>query len=493
MTKLKAVVIGAGFGGLASAALLAKRGYDVTVLEMHDQPGGRARVWKSEGFSFDMGPSWYMNPDVFEKFFAEFGKKPSDYYQLERLDPAYRMFFGKGEHYDLSPDFEKNVALFESVEQGAGEQLRKYIDIAEYQYKVSKEEFLYKYYRSFRDFFSFKLLLEGNKLHLFENLAKYTERFFKTKQLRQMLEYAMVFLGGAPNNTPAIYALINYVDMKLGIWYPAGGFGSVARGMEKLAQEQGATFRYNAEVTGIETEGDKATGVRLASGEVITADVIVANGDYHHLDTVLVPEGKRSYTKAWWDKRTVAPSAFLLYIGIKGKMETLAHHNLSVEHDWRPHFDAIFDHPGWPEKPSYYICVPSKTDDTVAPADGENLFILMPVAPGIEDTDAIREQYADYLLTHLEQLTGESIKDRIVVQRIFSQRDFAADYHAIKGTALGLAHTLMQTAIFRPAPKSKKLKNLYYAGQFTHPGIGVPMTIISATVADQVIGQDHAR
>lgn len=486
-----AVIIGAGFGGLASAALLAKRGYAVTVLEMHDQPGGRARVWKSDGFSFDMGPSWYMSPDVFETFFATFGKKPSDYYQLERLDPAYRMFFGKGDFHDLSPDFEKNVALFESLEPGAGEQLRKYIDVAEYQYRVSKEEFLYKRYQSFRDFFSWKLLLEGTQLHVFENLAKYTGRFFKNHKLRQMLEYAMVFLGGAPNNTPAIYALINYVDMKLGIWYPIGGFGAVARGFEKLATEHGATFRYNAEVAAIETAGNHVTGVRLVSGEVVPADLVLANGDYHHLDTALLPEDKRSYTASWWSKRTVAPSAFLLYVGIKGKMPSLAHHNLFVENDWQPHFDAIFNKPGWPDKPSYYVCVPSKTDTSVAPADGENLFILMPVASGIEDTDAIRAQYAEYLISHLESVTGESIKDRIVVQRIYSQKDFKKDYHAFKGTALGLAHTLMQTAIFRPSPKSKKLENLYYAGQFTHPGIGVPMTVISATVADQIIADDQ--
>ena len=490
MQKKKIVVIGAGFGGLSSAALLARHGHEVTVLEMHDQPGGRARVWKSDGFSFDMGPSWYMNPDIFEKFFAIFGKKPTDYYDLERLDPAYRMFFGKGDFHDISPDFEKNVALFESIEPGAGAQLRKYIDVAEYQYRVSKDEVLYKHFRTLRDFFSWRLFLEARSLHLFENLAKYTSRFFKTKKLRQMLEYAMVFLGGAPNNTPAIYALINYVDMKLGIWYPVGGYGSVARGFERLGKEQGAIFRYNAEVTAIETSGDRATGVRLKSGEVVEADLVVANGDYHHLDTVLLPEDKRSYTKKWWESRTVAPSAFLLYVGIKGKMETLAHHNLFVENDWRPHFDAIFDNPGWPEKPSYYVCVPSKSDETVAPADGENLFILMPVASGIEDSDAIREKYSDYLLSHLEGITGEPIRDRIVVKRVYSQQDFVKDYHAFKGTGLGLAHTLMQTAVFRPKAKSEKLTNLYYAGQYTHPGIGVPMTVISATVVDEVIAKD---
>lgn len=490
MKPQRAVVIGAGFGGLATSALLAKRGMHVTVVETHDQPGGRARVWKKDGFSFDMGPSWYMNPDIFEKFFAEFEKAPSDYYDLVRLDPAYRIFFGRGDHLDLSPDFERNVELFESVERGAGEKLREYIDVAQYQYEVSKREFLYKHYRSFLDFFSLRLLIEGRRLHLTENLARYTQRFFKSEKLRKMLEYAMVFLGGAPSNTPAIYALINYVDMKLGIWYPAGGFGSVARGIERLATEHGATFRYSSEVVAIETAGSRATGVRLKTGEVIPADVIVANGDYHHLDTALVPEGKRSYSPRWWGNRTVAPSALLLYIGVRGKIMGLAHHNVFVENDWRPHFDAIFDHPDWPDRPSYYACVPSKTDPTVAPEGDENLFILMPVASGIEDTDEIRERYAEYLITHLENLTGENIRNRIVVQRVYSQRDFAQDYHAMRGTALGLAHTLTQTAVFRPSPKSKKLANLYYAGQFTHPGIGVPMTLISATVVDGIIAKD---
>lgn len=493
MQPKRAVVIGAGFGGLATAALLAKRGFDVTVLEMHDQPGGRARVWKKDGFTFDMGPSWYMNPDIFEQFFAEFGRKPSDYYQLVRLDPSYRVIFGEGDHLDMSPDFDRNVATFEGIEQGAGEQLRRYIDVAQYQYEVSKREFLYKRYRHIWDFFSWRLLLEGSKLHLMDNLARYTRRFFRSEKLRKVLEYSMVFLGGAPSNTPAIYALINYVDMKLGIWYPMGGFGEVARGIERLAREQGATFRYGAEVTKVEAEGGRATGVTLRGGEFVPADVIVANGDYHHLDTTLLAPEHRTYTERWWRRRTIAPSALLLYVGVRGKVNNLTHHNVFVENDWRPHFDAIFDHPGWPEKPSYYACVPSKTDRTVAPEGDENLFILMPVASGIDDTDEVRERYATYLIEHLERLTGESIKDRITVQRVFSQRDFAADYHAFKGTALGLAHTLAQTAIFRPAPQSRKLPNLYYAGQFTHPGIGVPMTLISATVVDGIIGEHDGR
>jgi len=488
----KVVIIGAGFGGLSSAAFLAKRGHDVTVLEMHDQPGGRARVWKQDGFSFDMGPSWYMNPDIFERFFAEFGKKPADYYELVRLDPAYRMFFGERDFHDLSPDFEKNVALFESIEPGAGDRLREYIDTAQYQYEVSKREFLYKRYRTMRDFFSWKLLLEGNRLHLLENLAKYTGRFFRSLRLRQMLEYAMVFLGGAPSNTPAIYALINYVDMKLGIWYPMGGFGAVVRGIERLATEQGATFRYGAEVVAIETSGDRATGVRLATGEVVPADIVVANGDYHHLDTALLPPEKRSYGPRWWQRRKVAPSAFLLYLGIEGRMDSLAHHNLVIAENWQEHFDAIFDHPDWPERPSYYVCAPGRTDPSVAPHGDEALFVLMPVASGIEDTDEIRHRYADFLIADLERISGEPFRERIRVQRVFSQRDFARDYHAFKGTALGLAHTLMQTAIFRPSPKSKKLENLYYAGQYTHPGIGVPMTLISATVLDGIVAEDHA-
>jgi phytoene desaturase len=490
MEQKKIIVVGAGFGGMSLAALLAKDGNEVTVLEKNDQPGGRAIVWKEKGFTFDMGPSWYLMPDVFENFFAEFGKKPQDYYKLLRLNPAYRVFYNKDEIVDVSPNLEQNLALFERYQKGGREQFKKYLEAAEYQYNIAMNEFIYKEYSHLWDFLSLRLLLKGSKLHIFTSLDEYAKRYITDSKMRKILEYTMVFLGGTPFDTPALYSLMSHVDFNLGVWYPDGGFGALARAFQRLATEQGVSFRFNSEVEKIEVNGNKVTGVKT-SKDSMNADVVIANADYHHVETNLLDQQNQTYTEQYWEKRAIAPSALLMFLGVRGKINAFAHHNLYFAPQWEDHFQTIFHEPKWPEDPSYYVSCPSKTDPSVAPTNDENLFILVPVAAGLPDTKKTREKYFNKIMDHLETLTGENIKERLIVKRLFAHEDFTKMYHAYKGTALGLAHTLKQTAIFRCSHQSKKVKGLYYTGHYTHPGIGVPMVIISSQIVAQQIRNSY--
>jgi phytoene desaturase len=481
MTGDKTVVIGCGFGGMSTAALLAKKGYDVTIIEKNDQPGGRAIVWEEKGFVYDMGPSWYLMPDVFERFFAEFGRKVTDYYKLKRLDPNYRVFFQGRDKVDISADLEKNKRLFDTMEEGGGKKLEEYLRSASYQYDIAMGQFIYRDYRSMFDFLNKKLVFEGTKLHIFESLDGYAKRFISNPDLRKVLEYTIVFLGGTPYDSPAMYALMSHVDFNLGVFYPIGGMGALARAFHRLCIEQGVKFRFNEEVKKIDVEDGRVKGITTEKGH-IPAKKVIANSDYPHTETELLEKQYRSYPEKYWSKRAIAPSAILMYLGFNKRIENLLHHNLYLSGDWDPHFQTIFKKPSWPDNPSYYICCPSKTDPTVAPKGSENVFILIPVAAGLKDTDEVREHYFEWVMSHMEGLTGEKIRDNLVVKRLFSHRDFSSYYNAYKGTALGLAHTLRQTAVFRPAQRSRKVKDLYYSGQYTHPGIGVPMVIIGSQI-----------
>ncbi len=492
MPTNRVIIIGAGIGGVSAAALLAQKGLDVTVLEKNDQPGGRARVYKEGGYTFDMGPSWYLMPDVFENFFAEFGKEPSEYYHLQRLDPSYRVFFGGKEVHDVTPDLDETKALFESFEPGAGDKFQEYLDGTEYQYNVAMNEFIYRDYKRLTQFMNRKLLVEGSKLHLLENLDKYISRFFKDHRIRKVLEYNIVFLGGAPKDSPALYALMSHVDFNLGVWYPDGGLTSLVKGMVTLAKEQGAKFYYEHTVKDIVVENGRATKVVTDKG-TFEADVVVANADMHHVETQLLDPKSRSYSDRYWEKRKIAPSTLLFYLGLDTKIEGLAHHNLYLMDDWDQHFQTIFKDPKWPMEACYYVSRPSVNDPTVAPEGGDAIFILIPVAAGLEDTEENREMYYDWVMGHLEGLVGESIRDHVVLKRSYAHNDFEADYNAYRGTALGLAHTLRQTAVFRPKHRSKKVKNLYYTGHYNHPGIGVPMVVISSQIVSEAVVSDHAK
>lgn len=482
-----AIVIGAGFGGLSAAALLAKKGLRVTVIDNNPMPGGRAIYFRQKGFLFDRGPSWYLMPGVFERFFAEFGKKPSDYFRLVRLSPSYRVFYEEGKTLDVPSEPEKIRALFAQLEPEGDKKLDKYLSQAQYKYDVAMQKFLYKDYKSLLDMADLRLAPEALRLHLFSSIDSYAKRFFKSLQARKILEYTMVFLGGSPSNTPALYSIMSHVDLTLGVWYPMGGVRMLAEAMAKLCEELGVEFHFDEEVKSISTSNGKATGV-TTSRSTYSADIIIANADMHHVETELLPPESRTYDEKYWSSRTMAPSALLFYVGINKKLPQLSHHNLFLAEDWDAHFDSIFKTRTWPENPSFYLGCPSRTDPSVAPKGKENLFFLVPVAAGLDDTDEIREEYFQKTISSFEKRIGESIQDDIITSRIVSHRDFQKDFNAYKGTALGLAHTLFQTAAFRPAHRSKKASNLYYTGHYNHPGVGVPMVIISShIVAEEAV------
>lgn len=486
MPSKKAVIIGAGFGGLSLSCHLARDGWNVTLLEKNSMCGGRAQTWSKDGFLFDMGPSWYLMPEVFEDFFALFGKKREDYYKLVKLDPYYRVFFSKDDTCDVDSNLDKTKALFEKFEPGKGKNLQKYLDLSKYKYDVAMKEFLYKDYKTVFDFLNIRMMTEGLKLDIFRSLDKFVRRFFKDQRSRQILEYAMVFLGNSPYNAPALYSIMSHVDMNLGVWYPDGGINTMAKAMEKLALELGVTIRYNEEVTGMDIKDKKVVSVSTAKG-MYPADLVVSNADYAFMETAVVPEKSRTYSKKYWDSRVWAPSMVLAYLGIDARLDRLAHHNLYFSKDWDTHFETIFNKPAWPEDPCYYVGCPSRTDPTVAPAGKENVFFLIPVSPELEDTDEAREKLLDRTLAHFEGITGVPVRQKLLVKRIFSGCDFSSEYNSYKGSALGISHTLLQTAIFRPAHRSGKVKNLYYSGHYNHPGVGMPMTVISSQITRDLV------
>jgi phytoene desaturase len=475
----KAVVIGAGFSGLAQAAFLAKDGWDVTVVDMHNQPGGRARLYEQGGFRFDMGPSWYLMPDAFERFFAFFDKKPQDYLELKRLNPQYRLLFDD-DSIDIPSDPKEVAKIFDEFEENGAEKFMKYLNSSEEQYNIAVGDFLYREYASISDFIDPKFMQAGRKLQLFGSIDRYISKFFSSKKAKQVLEYTMVFLGGSPSNTPALYNIMSHADFNLGVWYPTGGMNAVAVAIETLCKELGVTFAYNQEVSEILIEDKTVVGVQAKKRFV--ADLVVCSTDYHHADTQLLAKKYRQYSDRYWNKRTVAPSGLCMYLGVDKKIRGLKHHTLFLQNDWQQHFEQVFDDPKWPDAPSYYICAPSKTEAAVAPKGCENLFVLVPVAADLDDSDENREAFADKILAHLESVLDEDIRNHLLVKKIFSHRDFSSEYHSFKGTALGLSHTLMQSAIFRPRHKAKGVKNLWFTGQFTHPGIGVPMCLVSSEI-----------
>ncbi len=484
-------IIGGGFGGLSAAALLASRGFEVSLLEKNAGLGGRGQVWRQDGFVFDMGPSWYLMPEVFDHFFELLGKKREDYYQLQKLDPYYRVFFSKDEIVDINSNFDQTCETFEGFEKGAGNRLRDYVESARYKYDVAMRDFLYTEYRSVFQFLNRRLLTEGLRLNVFKSLDKFVQKFFSDRRARQILEYAMVFLGASPDNAPGLYSIMSHIDLNLGVFFPRGGMAALVDGFRRLAEDFGVKIYTNCEVLELQVENSQVTKAITKQGD-FSADVFLANADYQHVDQKLLPKKYRTYSPAYWEKRVMAPTMFIIYLGLNRKVPELVHHNLYFSDPWSEHFDQIFKRPEWPENPCYYVSCASYDDPEVAPEGKENIFFLVPVAPDMEDSDDVREKYAEKILDHFEDLTGTTIRDAIEIRRLFSHRDFRSEYNAYKGSALGMAHTLNQTAVFRPSHRSKKLKNLYYSGQYTHPGVGVPMTIISSQVIGGKISDEYA-
>lgn len=484
------IVIGSGFSGISLATNLAHSGYNVKVLEKNDIAGGRARFFSEEGFTFDMGPSWYWMPDVFDDYFNRFGHETSEFYELVRLDPSYTVVFDKDNFINVPASFTALQFLFDSIEEGSGEKLELFLQQAAYKYKVGMKDLVFRPGRSVTEFLSVKLLLDILRMDIFKSFHSHVRNYFKHPYLLQIAEFPILFLGAVPQNTPALYSLMNFADMKLGTWYPKGGMYKIVEGMVSLAESIGVEFLFRQTVSSIIIDDHgNAVGVE-ANGKVIDADIVVASADYQHVEQTLLPKKFRTYDEEYWNSRVMAPGSLIFYLGIDKKLERLNHHNLFFDEDFAQHAIQIYEKPSWPDKPLFYVSVTSKTDDSVAPEGCENLFILIPVAPDLKDTEATREDYYNLVLDRLEVLTNQPIKKHVVFKRSYAHNDFMRDYNAFKGNAYGLANTLKQTAILKPAMKSSKVKNLYYTGQLTVPGPGVPPSLISGQIVATEIEKD---
>lgn len=481
----KAVVIGSGFAGMSAACFMAKAGWDVTVIEKNEMPGGRARLLKEAGFTFDMGPSWYWMPDVFEHFFNAFGKKVADYYELQRLDPSYRIYW-PDEAMDIPADYTVLKKLFESIETGSGNALDQFMQEAAYKYDVGVNKLVYKPGQSLTEFADWDLVKGVFKLDVFTSMKKHISKYFKHPRLQQLLEFPVLFLGALAKDTPALYSLMNYADIKLGTWYPKGGMYCIVNGMYTLAKELGVQFYFNHTVTAIQTSAGLAKTVKTVSNNtdiLFDADVVIGGADYHFIENNLLADINKSYTEAYWEKRVMAPSCLIYYVGLNKKLNNILHHSLFFDTSFDVHGKEIYSDPQWPAEPLFYVSVTSVTDDTVAPEGCENLFFLIPVAAGLKgDTEELRDRYFEKIISRFEKRIGQTVKDAVIYKRSYSISNFINDYNSFKGNAYGLANTLLQTAILKPAVRSKKVKNLFYTGQLTVPGPGVPPSLISGEV-----------
>ena len=485
----KVIVIGAGFSGISAATTLADMGCEVTILEKNTMAGGRARVFSEKGFTFDMGPSWYWMPDVFERYFERFGKKVADYYTLKRLDPSYTVVFGENDFWDIPANLQELGKMFEKYEAGSAKKLEEFLAQSAYKYKVGVNDLVYRPSRSLLEFASVGLLMDMLKMDIFQSFYKHVRKYFKHEKLLKLMEFPVLFLGAVPQNTPALYSLMNYADMSLGTWYPEGGMHKIIEGMVKLAEEKGVKFLYNQEVMSMDIANKNVQKV-VTQNATYVADAVVASADYHHVDSKILAPEFRNYTEKYWEKRVMAPSSLIFYLGVSKKLNNLQHHNLFFDEDFAKHSHEIYTDPKWPSKPLFYASCPSKTDATVAPEGSENLFLLVPVAPNLPDTEEIREKYYNMIMDRLEKLTGQEIRPYVVYKRGYAHKDFMSDYHAFKGNAYGLANTLFQTAILKPSLKNKHVKNLFYTGQLTVPGPGVPPSLISGQVVAVEVMKD---
>ena len=484
------IVVGSGFAGLSAASFMAKAGWDVTVIEKNNGPGGRAQQLKGDGFTFDMGPSWYWMPDVFENYFKKFGKNVVDYYSLHRLDPSYRIYWNDN-YTDVPADYDSFKVMAEEFEPGAGEQLDKYLKEAAFKYEVGINKLVHKPGRSLKEFIDADIFKGVFRLDVFTSIKKHIHKHFKSSKLRQLMEFPVLFLGALPENTPALYSLMNYADIKGGTWYPKEGMYSVVKAMHELAVKLGVKFHFDEEVKQIGIENDVAKKI-MTSKNTYEADVVISGADYHFTEENLLPESSRSYSQEYWEKRVMAPSCLLYFIGLNKKLKNVIHHSLFFDVPFEQHAKEIYDDPQWPADPLFYVSVNSVTDNTVAPAGCDNMVLLIPIASGLQgDDETIREKYFQNIISRMEKHTGQSILGAVMYKKTFSVSDFASEYNSFRGNAYGLANTLMQTALFKPSCKSKKVKNLFYTGQLTVPGPGVPPCLISGEVVAKEVLKEY--
>ncbi len=489
----RVVIIGAGIGGLATANLLAKAGYDVTVYEKNSRPGGRAGTMTVDGFTFDTGPSWYLMPEVFEHYFSLLGTSAAAELDLVKLTPAYKVFFEKHAPLVITGDQATDSQTFESIEPGAGARLKEYIAKGDAIYALSLKHFLYTNFSALADFAKRDVVRRAGtmaKLAL-TPIDPYVLRFVRDIRLRQILEYPMVFLGSSPYSAPALYSLMSALDFREGVYYPQGGMYAIIERLVAAGEQLGVTYRYDMPAKRIDATHGTAESVTFENGERIAADVIVANADLHFTETKLVDKAHRSYPSAYWNKREAGPSALLMYLGVRGSLPELEHHNLFFVDDWKKNFDDIFTNGKLPEPASAYLCKPSATDPSVAPKGHENVFVLVPLPAGVPLSGPRLAKAADrYLAMIEEKFAIPNLRERIVTKRLFGPDDFSSEFNAWQGTALGPSHVLRQSAMFRTPNKSRKISNLYYVGGSTTPGIGLPMCLIGAELVYKRLAGD---
>ena len=483
------IIIGSGFSSLSAASYLAKAGYNVTILEKNNDLGGRARLLSKEGFKFDMGPTWYWMPDVFEKFFLDFNKKPSDFYQLEKLAPAYQVYFDRLESLIVSDEIEEIYSIFEKEEKGSSIFLKKFLTAAKFNYEVAINDLVYKPGESITELITFATIQKANQF--FQNISGEIRKNIKSKKLIQILEFPVLFLGAKPSNTPSFYNFMNYADFGLGTWHPKGGMFEVVKAFVNLAKNLGVKIETNQNVDRIIVDNGFVKGVHVNS-KFMAADIVLSGADYHHSETLLDAK-YRMYSEKYWSKKTFAPSALLFYVGFNKKIKNISHHTLFFDSDFDKHSIEIYDTPQWPKNPLFYASFPSATDTSFAPINNEAATFLIPIAPGIEDNQEIREVYFLKIMKRLENLTDQNLMDAIVFKESYCINDFVKDYNSYKGNAYGLANTLMQTAVLRPKLRSKKVKNLFFTGQLTVPGPGVPPAIISGKIVADLIQKHYKK
>lgn len=483
MSKIS--IIGSGFSGLAAAAYSAKAGHEVELVEKNGQIGGRARVFESGGFVFDMGPSWYWMPDAFENFFHDFGNSASDFYELKKLDPGFQVFFGNGEIIPIPANKKELEDLFEGIEKGSSRKLDELLKEGEFKYRIGMQKLARKPALSWMEFANYETVSGALRSHVFKSMKSYVRSFFRDPRLVAIMEFPVLFLGAKPSNIPALYSLMNYAALELGTYYPMGGMYRIVEAMKNVAISQGVNIKTNCNVERIVIENNQVTALATSQG-LIKSDVVIASGDYHHIEQSLLEDKYRNYKDSYWNNRVMAPSSLIFYLGVSKKISKLIHHNLFFDRDFEVHATEIYDTPSWPKDPLFYVCCPSKTDPSVAPVGMENLFVLIPIAPGLSDSKEMHDYYYNLIMERLEKECVEDIRTHVVYKRSYCLSDFERDYNAFKGNAYGLANTLSQTAVLKPSIKNKQLKNLFYAGQLTVPGPGVPPALISGQISAQL-------
>ncbi|WP_210443391.1 phytoene desaturase family protein [Nocardioides sp. SYSU D00065] len=513
----RVVVIGGGIAGLASAALLASRGHTVDLLEKNDDLGGRVGSVERDGFRFDTGASWYLMPEVFEHFFELLGTTADAELDLTVLDPSYRVFFeGHRDPVDVRPDREHNRALFEAIEPGAGDRFDAYLRSARDTYDMALRRFLYSNFDSPAAFLHPDVVRRTPALGrlLTRSLESHAAGFFSDNRLRQVLGYPAVFLGSSPSRAPSMYHLMSHLDLGDRVLYPQGGFTRLIEVVASLARRHGARLHTGATVTAIRTADaerprrggrPRVAGVEYAGGDgrtTVPADVVVGAADLHHLETQLLPPGLQTHPEPMWRGRSPGPGAVLAMLGVEGRLPELAHHSLFFTADWEQNFGDIFGADARvPDPASIYVCKPSQTDPTVAPEGCENLFVLVPVPAdssighGGDDgggSEAV-ERAADAAIDQVASWAGvPDLRRRIRVRHTVGPDDFAARYNSWRGGALGLEHTLRQSAFLRPGNVSAKVDGLLYAGASTVPGVGLPMCLISAELVLKRLSGDRS-